>query len=63
MWTPGIWELVLILVIVLVVFGTGKLSDIGSSLGTAIRDFKASVKEPPAAPAEPDSDKKDDETV
>ena len=63
MWQPGIWELVVILVIVLVVFGTGKLSNIGSSLGTAIRDFKSSVKEPPERPSEPDSEKKDDETV
>ena len=55
--------MVVMLVIVLVVFGTGKLTNIGSSLGTAIRDFKSSVKEPPERPAEPDSEKKDDETV
>ncbi|MFO7975820.1 MAG: twin-arginine translocase TatA/TatE family subunit [Candidatus Hydrogenedentota bacterium] len=47
MWQPGMWELLIILLIVLIVFGTGKLTNIGSSLGTAIRDFKSSVKEPP----------------
>lgn len=46
MWTPGIGELIIILVIVLVIFGAGKLPQVGSSLGTAIRDFKDSVKKP-----------------
>ncbi len=40
MWTPGIWELVLILVIVLVVFGPGKLPQIGEALGKGIKSFK-----------------------
>lgn len=44
MWTPGIWELVMILVIVLVIFGPGKLSNVGKSLGDAISEFKDSVK-------------------
>jgi sec-independent protein translocase protein TatA len=44
MWTPGIWELVVILVIVLVIFGPGKLSSVGKSLGGAISEFKESVK-------------------
>ena len=61
MWQPGMWELVVILMIVLVVFGTGKLSNIGSSLGTAIRDFKQSVKEVPEKDDKPE-EKKDEET-
>ncbi|HOD49607.1 MAG TPA: twin-arginine translocase TatA/TatE family subunit [Candidatus Hydrogenedentes bacterium] len=61
MWQPGMWELVVILIIVLVVFGTGKLSNIGSSLGTAIRDFKQSVKEVPEKDDKPE-EKKDEET-
>jgi len=36
----GIPELVIILVIVLVVFGAGKLPEIGSGIGKAIRNFK-----------------------
>lgn len=43
MWTPGPGELVVILVIVLVLFGGGKLAGVGKSLGTAIREFKTSV--------------------
>lgn len=44
MWAPGIWELLVILVIVLVIFGAGKLPQVGRSLGSAITEFKASVK-------------------
>jgi len=44
MWTPSMWELILILVIVLVIFGPGKLSQVGKSLGGAISEFKESVK-------------------
>ncbi len=40
MWSPGIWELVLILVIVLVIFGPGKLPQIGEALGKSIKSFK-----------------------
>ena len=37
------WHLVLILIIALVIFGPGKLGDIGSSLGRGIREFKTSM--------------------
>jgi sec-independent protein translocase protein TatA len=36
----GPWELVIILAIVLIVFGAGKLPKIGSSLGSALKNFK-----------------------
>ena len=36
----GPWEIGLILVIVLVVFGVGKLPQVGSALGKGIRSFK-----------------------
>jgi len=39
-------ELFVILVIALVVFGPGKLPDIGRSIGEAIRGFKKAVNEP-----------------
>ena len=37
---PGVPELLLILLIVLLVFGAGKLPSIGDSLGRSIRNFK-----------------------
>jgi sec-independent protein translocase protein TatA len=36
----GIWEIVLILVIILIVFGVGKLPQVGSALGKGLRSFK-----------------------
>ena len=47
MYTGGLfqpWHLIVILVIVLIIFGPGKLPDLGQSLGRGIREFKASVK-------------------
>ena len=54
----GITELVIILVIVLVLFGTTKLKSIGTDLGSAIKGFKSAVgdEEKPSessAPTEP----------
>ncbi len=42
----GPWELAIVLVIVLVVFGAGKLPSIGTSLGEAIRNFKKGMNSP-----------------
>jgi sec-independent protein translocase protein TatA len=41
----GIWQLVIILVIILLVFGTKKLKNIGSDLGGAIKGFKGAMEE------------------
>lgn len=41
----GIKELLVILVIVIVVFGTKKLRNIGGDLGGAIKSFRSAVKE------------------
>ncbi len=42
----GTTELILILVLVLIVFGAGKLPEIGNSLGKGIRSFKKGFDEP-----------------
>ena len=39
----GMPELIIILVIILVIFGAGKLPEIGNSLGKAIKGFKTAV--------------------
>ena len=44
----SLWQLLIILVIVLMIFGTKKLRNMGGDLGTAIKGFKKSVKEEPA---------------
>lgn len=39
----GMGELIVIMVIVLIIFGAGKLPQIGDALGKGIRNFKTSV--------------------
>jgi len=41
----GVQELLIILVIVLIIFGAGKLPEIGSALGKGIKNFKKSMNE------------------
>ena len=41
----SIWSLLLIFVIVLLLFGTKKLRNIGGDLGEAIKNFKKSVND------------------
>ena len=53
----GFSELLIILVIIMIIFGAGKLPEIGSAFGNSIRNFKRSMKEAdedevPAEPAE-----------
>jgi len=39
----GVWQLLIILVIVLLLFGTKRLKNIGSDLGNAVKGFKGAV--------------------
>ena len=41
----GMWELMLIFLVVLLLFGAKRLPEIGSSLGKGIREFKGSIRE------------------
>ncbi len=41
--TPGLPEIAIILVIVLIVFGPKRLPDLGRSLGSGMRQFKDSI--------------------
>ena len=42
---PGFTEMAIVLVIVLLVFGTSKLKTMGSDLGTAIKGFRKAVSD------------------
>jgi len=55
----GIWELLILLVVLLLVFGAKRLPEMGRSLGKGMREFKEgvsgvedSVKATPATPTE-----------
>ena len=41
----GLPELLVIFVVVLIVFGPGKLPDVGKAIGEALRGFKKAMKE------------------
>ena len=41
----GMPELIVILVIVLIIFGAGKLPEIGGAIGKGIKNFKKSVRD------------------
>ena len=45
MGTFSIWHWLIVLVIILLVFGTKKLRNIGSDLGGAVKGFKQGMKE------------------
>lgn len=42
---PSIWQLLIVLVIVLLLFGTKRLRNLGADLGSAVKGFKSSVKD------------------
>ena len=55
----SIWQLLIVLVIVLLLFGTKKLRNMGGDLGGAIKGFRSSIKEVKAG----DNDSEDPETA
>ncbi len=58
---PGLPELLIVLVIVLLVFGVGRLSRIGGELGSAIRNFREGVGSDKDKPATPEAIEKAEE--
>ncbi|MDJ0857174.1 MAG: twin-arginine translocase TatA/TatE family subunit [Desulfobacterales bacterium] len=51
----GMPELIIILVIILIIFGAGKLPEIGAGMGKAIKSFKSATAD--------DDDKKENEKI
>ncbi len=57
----GMPELIIILIIILIIFGAGKLPQIGSGLGKGIKNFKKATQEQPEELALPEEEKEEDE--
>jgi len=55
----GMPELLVIMVIVLIIFGAGKLPEIGGAIGKGIKNFKKSVREGDEIDVTPDNKKID----
>ena len=52
----GIWQLLIILLIVFMLFGTKKLRNLGSDLGGALKGFKSAMKDENAPAASDEAD-------
>ena len=62
----SIWHWLIVLVVVILVFGTKKLGNIGGDLGKAVKGFKDGIKgeeEKPATPASSTAQQVADKTV
>ena len=56
----GTTELIIILVLVMIVFGAGKLPQVGGALGKGLRNFKDGVKDGNEEKSEEEPEKIDD---
>jgi len=60
----SIWQLLIILAIVFMLFGTKRLRNLGGDLGNAIKGFKKAIKEEPANKVEEiESDTQSDKVI
>lgn len=59
----GIWQLVIIAVIVVLLFGTKKLRNLGGDLGSAVKGFKSAIGEDKGAQDEKSSAEKTSDTL
>ena len=57
----GMPELLIILVIILIIFGAGKLPEIGGAIGRGIKNFKKATREPDEIDVTPSAAKKTEE--
>ena len=62
-WAPGGWELIIILVIVLILFGANRLPQLAKGMGESIRNFKSGMAEAEAEDKKKDENEKKDEDV
>jgi len=59
----SIWQLLIVLVIVLLLFGTKKLRNLGSDLGGAVKGFKGAMSNEDSAKDDADADEVETETL
>lgn len=59
----SIWQLLILLVIVVLVFGTKRLRNLGGDLGSALKDFRGAMKDEDKAKNEGEEDHDDSQVV
>lgn len=60
MFNFGGWEWAILLVIVLIVFGVGRLPEVGGAIGRSIREFREASKGDDTKGGKPEKDEKDE---
>lgn len=58
--TIGVPELLIVLVIVIIIFGVGRLGDIGGALGKGIKEFRSATRDESAQAEVKEADKAGD---
>ncbi len=58
----GMPEMLVILVIIFVIFGAGKLPEIGGAFGRCIKNFRLTAHEPPEIGVTPNTQRPPDDT-
>lgn len=53
----GVWQLLIVLLIVVMIFGTKKLKNVGGDLGSAMKSFRSAMREGDDSDAEEAKDK------
>jgi sec-independent protein translocase protein TatA len=56
----GVPELLIILVIIIIIFGVGRLPEIGGAIGKGIREFRKAQEEPEKLPPAPSKEEKEE---
>ena len=59
----GIWQLLIVLVIIILLFGTKKLRNIGSDLGGAVKGFKSAMNKPEDGKDDPEKLENEESTT
>ena len=44
----GPWEIVVLLIVLVIIFGAGRLSQVGGAVGRSVREFRSAVQDEPA---------------
>lgn len=57
----SIWHVVVMLIVLILVFGTSRIKTIGRDLGTALKDFRQTMNEKTVSGLEKESEKSDRE--
>jgi sec-independent protein translocase protein TatA len=59
----GIWQLLIVLLIVVMLFGTKRLKSLGSDLGGALKGFKTAMKDDDEEPSSEQADETTGDTI